>query len=229
MSEGDIAGSADRAVAAAAERAKMTAGRNIPVFDDLPIADTANLRLGADLHDALLALLPLEAASGAEEERRDGAALRTLGQLLKRLHRAVCGCHAGSPPIHCFRADPRASLVLQRALHHRIPQADAQRAAERGHSCSRSSSTRSRTLGRLATTGNCPTADSSHAGLAQTEHNPGQEECESVCRVNGRAEPWRCDCLDERLQALQRGNAHSLAALAAGLHLSVSRLQHGRV
>jgi len=59
VSEGDIAGSADRAVAAAAERAKMTAGRNIPVFDDLPIADTANLRLGADLHDALLALLPL--------------------------------------------------------------------------------------------------------------------------------------------------------------------------
>ncbi len=38
----------------------MTAGRNIPVFEDLPIpADTANLREGANLHDALLALLPL--------------------------------------------------------------------------------------------------------------------------------------------------------------------------
>ena len=52
-------GSADRAVAAAAERARVTAARNIPVFDDLPIpADTANLREGANLHDALLALLP---------------------------------------------------------------------------------------------------------------------------------------------------------------------------
>ncbi|MDT7770453.1 MAG: hypothetical protein QOI30_3470, partial [Mycobacterium sp.] len=29
-------GSADRAVAAALERAKLTAARNIPVFDDLP-------------------------------------------------------------------------------------------------------------------------------------------------------------------------------------------------
>ncbi|MEB3035314.1 FABP family protein, partial [[Mycobacterium] nativiensis] len=52
-------GSGDRAVAAAAERAKQTAARNIPVFDDLPFTDTANLREGANLHDALLALLPL--------------------------------------------------------------------------------------------------------------------------------------------------------------------------
>ncbi|MDD7812907.1 FABP family protein [Mycobacterium sp. CSUR Q5927] len=52
-------GSGDRAVAAAAERAQQTAARNIPVFDDLPVADTANLREGANLHDALLALLPL--------------------------------------------------------------------------------------------------------------------------------------------------------------------------
>lgn len=54
-----IPGSGDRAVAAAAERAKATAARNIPVFGDLPVTDTANLREGADLHDALLALLPL--------------------------------------------------------------------------------------------------------------------------------------------------------------------------
>lgn len=54
-----IPGSGDRAVAAAAERAKQTAARNIPVFDDLPVSDTANLREGANLHDALLALLPL--------------------------------------------------------------------------------------------------------------------------------------------------------------------------
>ena len=34
----------------------MTAARNIPAFDDLPLpADTANLREGANLNDALLA------------------------------------------------------------------------------------------------------------------------------------------------------------------------------
>ncbi len=57
-----IPGSGDRAVAAAAERARQTAARNIPVFPvaaDLPVSDTANLREGANLHDALLALLPL--------------------------------------------------------------------------------------------------------------------------------------------------------------------------
>lgn len=48
------------AVARAAERAKTTAGRNIPVLGDLPVAeDTANLRQGPSLHDGLLALLPL--------------------------------------------------------------------------------------------------------------------------------------------------------------------------
>ena len=53
-------GAADRAIAAAAERAKETAPGNIPAFADLPLpADTANLREGANLHDALLALLPL--------------------------------------------------------------------------------------------------------------------------------------------------------------------------
>lgn len=66
----DIAGSGDRAVAAAAERAKQTAGRNIPVFDDLPIADTANLRHGADFSDALLALLPLVGVWRGEGEGR---------------------------------------------------------------------------------------------------------------------------------------------------------------
>ncbi|BBX21128.1 UPF0678 fatty acid-binding protein-like protein [Mycolicibacter terrae] len=57
-----VPGSGDRAVAAAAERAKQTAARNIPVFPvsaDLPVRDTANLREGPNLHDALLALLPL--------------------------------------------------------------------------------------------------------------------------------------------------------------------------
>lgn len=48
------------AVARAAEQAKTTASRNIPTLGDLPVAeDTANLRQGPDLHDGLLALLPL--------------------------------------------------------------------------------------------------------------------------------------------------------------------------
>ena len=64
-------GSGDRAVAAAAERAKVTAARNIPVFTDLPApADTANLREGADLNNALLALLPLVGVWRGEGEGR---------------------------------------------------------------------------------------------------------------------------------------------------------------
>ena len=64
-------GSGDRAVAAAAERAKATAARNIPVFTDLPApADTANLREGADLNNALLALLPLVGVWRGEGEGR---------------------------------------------------------------------------------------------------------------------------------------------------------------
>lgn len=44
----------------AAEQAKRTAHRNIPQWEDLPVpGDTANLRLGPNLHDGLLALLPL--------------------------------------------------------------------------------------------------------------------------------------------------------------------------
>lgn len=58
-------------MAAAAERAKATASRNIPVFDDLPLpADTANLREGANLNDALLALLPLVGVWRGEGEGR---------------------------------------------------------------------------------------------------------------------------------------------------------------
>ena len=50
----------DAAIRAAAERAEATRGRNLPVWDDLPIPnDTANLREGPELNDACLALLPL--------------------------------------------------------------------------------------------------------------------------------------------------------------------------
>jgi hypothetical protein len=60
MPNDPVPGSGDEAVRAAEERASTTAGRNLPQFDDLPIpADTANLRLGPNLHDACLALLPL--------------------------------------------------------------------------------------------------------------------------------------------------------------------------
>lgn len=63
--------SGDRAIAEAAERAKTTAGRNVPGFQDLPVPpDTANLREGADLHEALLALLPLVGVWRGEGEGR---------------------------------------------------------------------------------------------------------------------------------------------------------------
>jgi hypothetical protein len=52
--------SGDEAIEAAAQRAEQTALRNIPQLPDLPIpGDTANLREGADLNHACLALLPL--------------------------------------------------------------------------------------------------------------------------------------------------------------------------
>lgn len=56
----DSGGGGSEAIRAAEERAGTTRDRNLPQFDDLPIpVDTANLRLGADLNDACLALLPL--------------------------------------------------------------------------------------------------------------------------------------------------------------------------
>lgn len=67
----------DAAVQRAEEAAKQTAHKNLPGFGDLPIPDdTANLRLGPNLHDGLLALLPLigvwrgqgQAANPGEEE-----------------------------------------------------------------------------------------------------------------------------------------------------------------
>jgi nitrobindin-like protein len=59
-SENPVPGSGDAALRAAAERAATTRERNVPQWPDLPIPnDTANLRDGANLHDALLPLLPL--------------------------------------------------------------------------------------------------------------------------------------------------------------------------
>ena len=59
--EGDpVPGSGDAALRAAAARANTTRERNVLRWSDLPIEDdTANLREGPNLHDALLPLLPL--------------------------------------------------------------------------------------------------------------------------------------------------------------------------
>jgi hypothetical protein len=85
--EGRVAGSGDRAVAAAAERAKTTAARNIPVFDDLPAPpDTANLREGADLNEALLALLPLVGVWRGEGEGRGAEGDYRFGQQIVVSH-----------------------------------------------------------------------------------------------------------------------------------------------
>ncbi|PFG28069.1 FABP family protein [Corynebacterium renale] len=52
--------SGNEAVNLAAEQSKSTSSRNIPQLEDLPVTgDTANLRQGPNLHDGLLALLPL--------------------------------------------------------------------------------------------------------------------------------------------------------------------------
>ena len=79
--------SGDEAVAAAAARAQETAARNIPVFGDLPVpSDTANLREGADLDDALLALLPLVGVWRGEGEGRDKAGDYRFGQQIVVSH-----------------------------------------------------------------------------------------------------------------------------------------------
>lgn len=81
------AGSGDRAVTAAFERARQTAPRNIPVFEDLPLpSDTANLREGADLHDALLALLPLVGVWRGEGEGRAAGGDYRFGQQIVVSH-----------------------------------------------------------------------------------------------------------------------------------------------
>lgn len=87
MTSDRVPGSGDRAVAAAAERAAQTASRNIPTFEDLPApADTANLRQGAELHDALLALLPLVGVWRGEGTGRDHGGDYRFGQQIVVSH-----------------------------------------------------------------------------------------------------------------------------------------------
>ncbi|BBY25963.1 FABP family protein [Mycolicibacterium sediminis] len=79
--------SGDRAVAEAAERAKETAVRNVPGFDDLPgPADTANLREGVSLNDALLALLPLVGVWRGEGTGHDAGGDYRFGQQIVVSH-----------------------------------------------------------------------------------------------------------------------------------------------
>ncbi|WP_319455110.1 MULTISPECIES: FABP family protein [unclassified Mycobacterium] len=79
--------SGDEAVAAAAERAKVTSARNLPAFDDLPLpTDTANLREGVNLSDALLALLPLVGVWRGEGEGRGAHGDYRFGQQIVVSH-----------------------------------------------------------------------------------------------------------------------------------------------
>ncbi len=85
--EGPVPGSADRAVAEAADRAKVTAARNVPSFQDLPLPnDTANLREGVNLNDALLALLPLVGVWRGEGEGRGANGDYRFGQQIVVSH-----------------------------------------------------------------------------------------------------------------------------------------------
>lgn len=80
-------GAGDRALDVAAERARSTSVRNLPVFDDLPApADTANLRLGANFNDALLALLPLVGVWRGTGEGRDAQGDYRFGQQIVVSH-----------------------------------------------------------------------------------------------------------------------------------------------
>ena len=82
-----VPGSGDAAVAAAAERAKVTVARKLPTFDDLPLpADTANLREGVNLSDALLALLPLVGVWRGEGEGRGSRGDYRFGQQIVVSH-----------------------------------------------------------------------------------------------------------------------------------------------
>lgn len=64
--------SGDQAVADAEARARVTAGRNLPVLDDLQAPDdTANLRQGPDLNHDMLALIPLVGVWRGDGEGHD--------------------------------------------------------------------------------------------------------------------------------------------------------------
>ncbi|MBP2475850.1 hypothetical protein JOF53_004722 [Crossiella equi] len=90
-------GSGDAAIQAAEQRAALTRGLNLPQFDDLPVpADTANLRLGPELNDQLLALLPLVGVW-----RGEGVVdYSTLDGEPQRFGQQITFAHDGRPFLH---------------------------------------------------------------------------------------------------------------------------------
>ena len=81
--------SGNDAVNLATEQSKETAHRNIPAldFEDFPLADdTANLRYGPNLHDGLLALLPLVGVWSGSGQANDNGAEYAFGQRLVVSH-----------------------------------------------------------------------------------------------------------------------------------------------
>ncbi|MSX08942.1 MAG: DUF1794 domain-containing protein, partial [Actinobacteria bacterium] len=64
--------SGDQAISAAEQKFAEASARNIPVLPDIPHPDdTANLRLGPDLHPSMLALLPLVGVWRGQGEGHD--------------------------------------------------------------------------------------------------------------------------------------------------------------
>lgn len=109
-------GSGDAAVQAAAERAERTRARNLPEFDDLPGAgDTANLRLGPELDDACLALLPLVGVW-----RGEGEASHPAQEQSYRFLQQVTIAHDGRPFLYyesrAWRLDGEGGNVVAPAF-----------------------------------------------------------------------------------------------------------------
>ncbi|MBV8541526.1 MAG: FABP family protein [Pseudonocardiales bacterium] len=104
MTGGPNGSHGDKAVWAAAERARSAGVRNLPEFTDLPIpGDTANLREGPELHPRCLMLLPLVGVWRGEGEivypTIDGP---------YRFGQQVVFCHDGRP---FLRYESRAWLL----------------------------------------------------------------------------------------------------------------------
>lgn len=75
------------AVNLAAEQSKSTSGRNLVGLPDLPVEqDTANLRQGPNIHDGLLALLPLVGVWRGNGQASDGNGDYEVGQQLIIAH-----------------------------------------------------------------------------------------------------------------------------------------------
>ncbi len=109
-------GSGDAAVQAAAERAETTRDRNIPEFDDLPgIGDTANLRLGPEINDACLALLPLVGVWRGEGEANHPSMNESY-----RFLQQVTFAHDGRPFLYyesrAWRLDGEGGAVVEPAF-----------------------------------------------------------------------------------------------------------------